>query len=406
MRGADAARAPVAVRGLRAGRARGDGARRPGRRRRRDRAAGDRPATPPSTSIRSTPSDDRRARSARRWPRAPTWPRAAARARRSSRGGAPPRRRRRSTASCCDHDHPHAQRRRGAPARALAAGRARAAGRRRRRDRQRLHRPHATLCERHGARASSSCASGVSYAAAMNAGLAPTSGDRGAAAQRRLRARRRLPRRRARRASTRPASARSRRCCCAPPGWSRRDRSDIVDAAGMTIDRRRKNSLVGHGEPRARHCRRPARRSAATARASCTGARRSTRSPSAPRSSTRTWRCGPATPTSPGACATPAGAASTSPRRVAWHVRFYCPGNRAAAGARAPPPAVPQPAADDRQERDRPRRCARDAPCILGYEVLALGHALLRERALLGGYVDAARLLGAARSRRRARPPQ
>jgi hypothetical protein len=49
---------------------------------------------------------------------------------------------------------------------------------------------------------------------------------------------------------------------------------------------------------------------------------------------------------------------------------------------------------------------ARNAPFLLGYEVLALGHALLRERTLLPGYMEAGRLLGAARSRRRARPPQ
>jgi hypothetical protein len=52
------------------------------------------------------------------------------------------------------------------------------------------------------------------------------------------------------------------------------------------------------------------------------------------------------------------------------------------------------------------RGFARNAPFIVGYEVLALGHAVLRERALLLGYVDAFRLLGAARSRRRACPPQ
>jgi hypothetical protein len=44
---------------------------------------------------------------------------------------------------------------------------------------------------------------------------------------------------------------------------------------------------------------------------------------------------------------------------------------------------------------------ARHAPMILGYEVLALGHALLRERHLLQGYREAWRLLPAARERRR-----
>src|SRR5207249_4407525 len=39
-------------------------------------------------------------------------------------------------------------------------------------------------------------------------------------------------------------------------GMDPAQRLDIVDAAGIAIDRRRKNSLVGHGEPRATHARR------------------------------------------------------------------------------------------------------------------------------------------------------
>ena len=42
------------------------------------------------------------------------------------------------------------------------------------------------------------------------------------------------------------------------------------------------------------------------------------------------------------------------------------------------------------------RGLTRDGAFIAGYEVLALGHALLRERHLLGGYRDAARLARAA----------
>jgi hypothetical protein len=52
------------------------------------------------------------------------------------------------------------------------------------------------------------------------------------------------------------------------------------------------------------------------------------------------------------------------------------------------------------------RGFARNAPQILGYEVLALGHALLRERTLLPGYIEAARMLRAARLRRSAHRPQ
>jgi hypothetical protein len=44
---------------------------------------------------------------------------------------------------------------------------------------------------------------------------------------------------------------------------------------------------------------------------------------------------------------------------------------------------------------------ARHGPMIIGYEALALGHALLRERHLLQGYRDAWRLLPGARERRR-----
>jgi hypothetical protein len=42
----------------------------------------------------------------------------------------------------------------------------------------------------------------------------------------------------------------------------------------------------------------------------------------------------------------------------------------------------------------------RDAYRILGYEILALGYALLRERHLLRGYRDFLRLLPGARARR------
>jgi len=42
----------------------------------------------------------------------------------------------------------------------------------------------------------------------------------------------------------------------------------------------------------------------------------------------------------------------------------------------------------------------RDLPRILAYEVLALGFAVLRERHLLRGYVEAARLLPRMRRKR------
>jgi hypothetical protein len=52
-------------------------------------------------------------------------------------------------------------------------------------------------------------------------------------------------------------------------------------------------------------------------------------------------------------------------------------------------------------KNETPRGLVRSLPWIFGYEVLALGHALLRERELLPAYADALRLLPAARQRRR-----
>jgi hypothetical protein len=46
------------------------------------------------------------------------------------------------------------------------------------------------------------------------------------------------------------------------------------------------------------------------------------------------------------------------------------------------------------------RGLARDGALIAGYELLALGHVLLRERHLLGGYREAWRLRRGARRRR------
>jgi GT2 family glycosyltransferase len=258
------------------------------------------------------------------------------------------------------------------------------------------------LCERHGARRVE-LRERRSYAAAMNAGLAAISGpavlllnadcvlDGGflAAARPRL---------------DDPGTGSVAPLLLRATGMEPADRTDIVDAAGMTIDRRAKNSLVGHGEPRSQHAR---RREAFGGDGACVLYRRealdavavgaevfdedmalwASDADLAWRVRNAGWRC------------------AFEPEAFAWHVRFYSPGNR------------PLLAPEHRrlQFRNRllmlaknqtARGYARNAPYILGYEVLALGHALLRERTLLGGYVEAARLLGGARSRRRARPPQ
>jgi len=88
------------------------------------------------------------------------------------------------------------------------------------------------------------------------------------------------------------------------------------------------------------------------------------------------------------------------PRAVAGHVRSYSPATR---GRMSPD-------ARRLQFRNRYLMMAknetrkglrRHGPLIAAYELLVLGHVLLRERELLSGYRDAWRLLPAARRRRR-----
>src|SRR4051812_41024605 len=184
----------------------------------------------------------------------------------------------------------------------------------------------ATLCEEHGARRVA-LRERRTYAAAINAGLAATNGpavlllnadcvlDAGFLA------------------AARPRLDADGVGCVAPlllraTGMEPADRLDVVDAAGMTIDRRRKNSLVGHGDPRAQH-ERPGevfggdgacvlyRRDALAAIA--VGAEVfdedmglwASDADVAWRVRNAGWRC------------------VFEPRAVAWHMRFYSPGNRA-----------------------------------------------------------------------------
>jgi GT2 family glycosyltransferase len=88
------------------------------------------------------------------------------------------------------------------------------------------------------------------------------------------------------------------------------------------------------------------------------------------------------------------------PTAVADHVRSYSPSTRAQMSE----------AARRLQFRNRylmmiknetGPSLTRDLPAIAGYEILALGHVILRERHLLGGYREAWRLRGGARRRRR-----
>ena len=175
---------------------------------------------------------------------------------------------------------------------------------------------------------------------------------------------------------------------------------DQLDAAGMFVDRRRKNGLVGHGRPADRFARAaPAfgadgaaalyRRAALTDCALPGGEVLdedmelwASDADLAWRAQLRGWRC------------------VYEPRAVAEHVRTYSPSTRAWMSERA------------RRLQFRNRYLmmiknetaaglARDGAWIAAYEVLALGHVLLRERHLLAGYRDAWRLRAGARRRRR-----
>jgi GT2 family glycosyltransferase len=171
-----------------------------------------------------------------------------------------------------------------------------------------------------------------------------------------------------------------------------------LDAAGMFIDHRRKNGLTGFGEPA----------SAFGQACEVFGAdgaaalyRRQTLEDCALgeevldedmalwasdadlawRAQLAGWRC------------------VYEPAAVAHHIRTYSPSTRA------------QMSEEARRIQFRNRYLMmvknetrasfwRDAPVILGFEILALGHVLLRERHLLRGYREAWQLLPAARRRR------
>jgi GT2 family glycosyltransferase len=177
------------------------------------------------------------------------------------------------------------------------------------------------------------------------------------------------------------------------------DRLPVIDAAGMSLDRRRKNGLVGHGRLATDY----------TTAAEAFGAdgaaamyRRQTLDDCALdgevfdenmpgwgcdadlawRARLMGWR------------------ARYEPGAVVHHIRTYSPTTRARMSG------------VDRRTQFRNRylmmakndslaELARDALPLLLYEVLALGYALLRERELLGGYVEAARRMPGALRRRR-----
>jgi len=178
------------------------------------------------------------------------------------------------------------------------------------------------------------------------------------------------------------------------------ERLGQIDAAGMFVDRRRKNGLVGHARPGERFARSGEVFGADGAAALY---RRQTLEDCALwgrevldedmalwasdadlawRAQLLGWRC------------------VYEPRAVAHHVRTYSPSTR----ARMSEPARRL------QFRNRALMIVknetaaglrRDGALIAGYELLALGHVLLRERHLLGAYREAGGLLAGARRRRK-----
>ena len=178
-----------------------------------------------------------------------------------------------------------------------------------------------------------------------------------------------------------------------------RDQLPLLDAAAMSFDRRRKNSLVGHGAPSSRY-------SAPAAVFGADGAAALWRREAledcaiegdyldenmpgwgcdadlAWRAQLFGWR------------------SAYAPDAIVHHVRSYSPSTR----------AIAKPEDRRTQFRNRLLMIAkndtwadvrRDLAPLLGYEALALGYALLREHELLGGYREfAARLPEALRQRR------
>jgi GT2 family glycosyltransferase len=173
-----------------------------------------------------------------------------------------------------------------------------------------------------------------------------------------------------------------------------------IDAAGMFVDRRRKNGLVGHGRPGGAFGR-PDPAFGADGAAALYRRRTleecalgggevldedmalwASDADLAWRAQLRGWR------------------SVYEPAAVAEHVRTYSPSTRGQLSEEA------------RRLQFRNRYLMmiknetaaglrRDAGWIAGYELLALGHVLLRERHLLGGYREAWRLRAGAWRRRR-----
>ena len=194
------------------------------------------------------------------------------------------------------------------------------------------------------------------------------------------------------------------RCGAVAPKLVRDADPGRIDAAGMLLDRRRKNTVVGHARPATAYAR--------TAEVfgpdgACGLWRRATLDDCAPdgevfdedlalwasdadlawRARLLGWR------------------SMYEPRATGRHVRFFSPSTRAR--------VAPEHRRLQFRNRllmvakdDRLADLARDLPHLVLYELAALAYALVVERELLGGYVDAARALRPALRRRRALQPR
>lgn len=176
------------------------------------------------------------------------------------------------------------------------------------------------------------------------------------------------------------------------------DRLDLIDTVGMFVDRRRKNGLVGHGEPASGYS---VGREVFGGDGACVLYRREVLDRCAVDGEVfdedmalwasdvdLAWRA-----------RLLGWSAWYEPAAIGWHQRFYSPSTRASISE-----AHRRLQFRNRYlmmlKNDTRRGLLRDLPWVLGYEVLALGHVLLRERCLLGGYREAWSLRDGARRRR------
>ncbi len=177
------------------------------------------------------------------------------------------------------------------------------------------------------------------------------------------------------------------------------ERLEVIDAAAMTFDRRRKNHLVGHGAP-AQAYGRPAEvfgadgaaavwRSGALVDCAIEGHIFDENLPGWGCDADLAWRA-----------QLLGWHAVYAPAAVVYHVRTYSPTTRAA--------ARPEDRATQFRNRllmivknDSLAELWRDGLALLGYEGLALGYALVREHELLGGYREFRARLPEARRHRR-----